>query len=96
MNQNVLEGIKTKVLPVLKQAGIQKAALFGSYVRGEETKESDIDILVEYPRGLTLFDVANIKFQLEDALGKPVDLVGYNTIKLGLRHYILSEALPIL
>jgi predicted nucleotidyltransferase len=75
-----LEDIKEKAIPVLKQAGVQKAALFGSYVRGEQTDKSDVDILVEYPKGTSLFDVAGIQIELENALGKPVDLVGHKTI----------------
>lgn len=38
--------IKNKILPILKQAGVKRSSLFGSYVRGEETIESDIDILI--------------------------------------------------
>jgi len=43
-----LSEIKIKSVPILKRHGIRKAAIFGSYVRGEETKDSDIDILVEF------------------------------------------------
>lgn len=91
-----IEEIKQKIIPVLKQAGITRSSLFGSYVRGEQQPESDIDLLVEFPKGLSLFDVAEIKYKLEDALGKKVDLVGYNTIKPRLKPYILSEQIPIL
>jgi predicted nucleotidyltransferase len=96
MNTIVSEDIKEKVIPVLKLAGIKKAALFGSYVRGEQTYESDVDILVEYPKGVNLFDVAGIKIELENALGKSVDLIGYKTIKPRIKHQILSEAQQIL
>lgn len=91
-----LEKIKRKVRPILKKADVKRAALFGSYVRGEQTQKSDVDILVEYPPKTTLFDVADLKFKLEDALGKSVDLVGYKTIKPRLKEYILSDQIPIL
>jgi predicted nucleotidyltransferase len=96
MNQTILEEIKKQALPVLKKAHIKKAALFGSYVRGDNRKDSDIDLLVEYPQGTSLFDVAELKYNLEDALGKEIDLVGYNVIKPRLKQYILSEQIPIL
>lgn len=91
-----LEEIKAKAIPVLKEAGILRSALFGSYVRGEETNQSDIDFLVDYPLGMSLFDVVELKDKLENALGKRVDLVGYKTIKPRIKDIILSEQIQIL
>lgn len=88
--------IKNKILPILKQAGVKKSSLFGSYVRGEETKSSDIDILVDFPRGKSLFDFIDLELKLEEALGKKVDLGEYITIKPRLRDYILKEAVQII
>jgi len=88
--------IKEKAIPILKEAGVTRSALFGSYIRGEQREDSDIDILVDYPSGLSLFDVAELQYKLEDALGKKVDLVDYNRIKPRLKPYILSEHIPIL
>ena len=81
---------------MLIEAGISRSAIFGSYVRGEQHKNSDIDLLVDFPDGLSLFDVAEIKYKLEDALGKKVDLVSYDRIKPRLKSYILSEQIKIL
>jgi predicted nucleotidyltransferase len=77
MKQQYLENIKNQILPILKDAGVTRAAIFGSTVRGENMEKSDLDILVDYPKGTTLFDVAELQYKLEDILGKPVDLVGY-------------------
>jgi len=95
MEDPILE-IKQKAVPILKEAGIIRSSLFGSYVRGEQREDSDIDLLVEYPKGLSLFDVAGIKIKLEDALGKRVDLVDINRIKPRLKPYIFSEQKSIL
>ena len=43
-----IEEIKKKVLPVVKRYEVQKAAIFGSFVRGEQREDSDIDILVKF------------------------------------------------
>ncbi|MDP4011019.1 MAG: nucleotidyltransferase family protein [Candidatus Roizmanbacteria bacterium] len=94
--ENKLIEIKQKAVPILKESGIIRSSIFGSYVRGEQREDSDIDLLVEYPKGLSLFDVAEIKYKLEDALGKNVDLVDFNRIKPRLKPYILSEQRPIL
>ncbi len=88
--------IKQKAIPILKEAGITHSAIFGSYVRGEETEDSDIDILVDYPKDYSLFDVVALQHKLEDALGKSVDLVGFKTIKPRLKQYILSEQVLLL
>ncbi len=88
--------IKEKVIPILIDAGVTKSSIFGSYVRGEQTEDSDVDILVDFPSGMSLFDVVELQYKLEDALGKSVDLVGYKTIKPRLKQYILSEQIPIL
>lgn len=94
--KSAIDDIKEKAVPILKQAHARRAALFGSYVRGEQTEKSDIDILVDLPDGLSLFDVVGIKLDLEDALGKKVDLVEYETIKPRIKERILSEQVPIL
>lgn len=96
MQQLTIEEIKQKAIPILKDAGITRSSLFGSYVRGEQRDDSDIDFLVEYPDHTSLFDVVALKNNLEDILGKSVDLVGFDSIKPRLKQYILPEQLPIL
>ena len=78
------------------KAEVKKAALFGSYVRGENTKDSDVDILVDLPRGKTLIDLVALKFDLEEKLKKKVDLVGYEEIHPRVRDSILNSQYPIL
>lgn len=91
-----LEQIKKKAVPILKQAGVTRSSLFGSYVRGEQTKDSDIDILVDFPKGKSLFDFVGLELRLEEALGTKVDLVEYETIKPRLKSYILSSQVRII
>jgi predicted nucleotidyltransferase len=91
-----LEEIKRKIRPLLISAGISKSAIFGSYVRGENTEKSDIDILIEVPKGMSLFDMGGLQMELTEILGKKVDLVNYKTIKPRLKSYILNEKVQIL
>lgn len=91
-----LNQIKSKALPVLKEGGVTRAAIFGSYVRGEEREDSDIDILIDFPRGRGLFEFAGLGLELEKALGKKVDLVTYNSLHPLLKDRILAEQIPIL
>lgn len=85
-----------KALPILKQAGVTRSSIFGSYVRGEATKDSDIDFLVEVPRDTDLFDLADLKIKLEKALGKETDLVTYKSVDPLLKDRILAEQVRIL
>ncbi len=70
--------------------------MFGSLARGEEAESSDIDVLVELPPNLSLLDFVGIKLELEEVLGKNVDLVEYEAIKPRIRQRIISEEVPIL
>ncbi len=69
--------IVTTLQTALKKQPIVKAWLFGSYSRGEETPESDVDILVEYDPNsrISLMTISRIMVALSDAVGKKVDLV---------------------
>ncbi len=93
---NSVQNIKEIILPILKKNSVIKAGLFGSFVRGEEKKSSDVDILIELNKDLSLLDVIKIKLELEGALKKKVDLVEYDTIRPELREIILSEEVLIL
>ena len=86
-----IQTIINQSIPVLKKYGVKKAALFGSIVRGDSTDTSDIDMLVQTPDHISLFGFIDIKLALEDTLGKPVDLVEYDTIKPRLKPYILHD-----
>jgi predicted nucleotidyltransferase len=95
MNRNI-EKIKEKILPVLKKHGIKKAAICGSFARGEESEDSDIDILVEVAEDLSLFDFVGIKLEIENIIGREVDLIEYDTIKSAIKESLLEEEIAIL
>lgn len=96
MKQAILEEIKNKVIPILKENGVTRAAIFGSMARGEQTQKSDIDILVNLPKGMSLFDVVDLEFKLEEAIQRKVDLVDFEAIKPRLKPYIMQDQIPIL
>ena len=91
-----LEKIKPKIVRILKKYGVKKAGIFGSYARGEQKKRSDIDILAQIPKSVNLYDFIGIKQDLEEALGKKVDLVEYGYIRLELKNRILLEEVKII
>ncbi|RKX77157.1 MAG: hypothetical protein DRP87_09985 [Spirochaetes bacterium] len=91
-----VEEIKRKILPILKKYGVTRAGIFGSVVSGDEREDSDVDILVELPKGLSLLDLVGLKLELEEVLRKKVDVLTYNSIYHLLREPILSEEMQIL
>jgi len=97
-NKNLiqLEKIKSKAFPILKTAHVKRAALFGSYARGDYSTKSDIDILVELPKNATLLDLAGLKIDLEEKLKKKVDVVEYEGIYPLIKDSVLRYQYPIL
>jgi len=90
-----LEEIRKKITPVLRKHGVRKASIFGSAVRGEMREDSDIDILVEIDRDISLLEFVALKLELEDVLGRKVDLVEFEAIKPRLKDRILKEQVVI-
>lgn len=87
----ITQSIKKQIIPILKRQGITKAALFGSVVRDEAKKTSDIDILIRYKGQKSLMDLVRLQFELGKKIGKKVDLLTYNSIHPLLKNIILNE-----
>lgn len=90
-----LENLKPKIIKILKNNHVKRAGIFGSYVRGEQRKDSDIDIIIEPPKGMG-FAFAGLEIKLMKALKKRVDLVSYNGLSSYLKERILKEEVRIL
>ena len=88
--------IKQKSIPILKEAGVKRSSIFGSYKRGEQNEENDIDFLIELPIGTSLFDLVALQLKLEESLQRKVDLVEYEGIKPQLKDIILNDQIRIL
>lgn len=85
-------------LPRLRQKyHITSIGVFGSYVRGEQRKRSDLDVLVEFEddNTPTLFQFIELELYLTDLLGVKVDLVEQSALKPYIGRRILAEALPV-
>lgn len=82
-------------IPVLKENGIVKASNFGSFARGEDTEDSDVDMLVELDKPMGLFFLAALKDKLEKASGKKIDLLTYRAINPLLKNHIYKDEIKI-
>jgi predicted nucleotidyltransferase len=96
VEEGALESMIVLMIPVLRAHGVLKAGVFGSYVRGESSGDSDLDLVVELPKGASLLDLAGIKVDLEDLFGITVDVTTYDSLHPRLRERILSEERRIL
>ena len=83
--------IKDKALPILKEAGVIRSSIFGSFARGEETEESDVDLLIEPPKGMSLLDLVGLEMTLKEALGREVDVHTYRSVSPYLKKYIQDQ-----
>jgi len=89
--------IKKRSLPILRRHSVKHAAIFGSFARGNAKASSDIDFFIEYKgKNKSLFDLFDLKSELEDTLGRKVDIVTYSSIYWRLRERILAEQVVIL
>ncbi len=91
-----LERLKKGIIEVLKRHKIKKASIFGSYARGEQKKGSDIDVIIEPTQKMGLFEFTRINFEIEDKLGKKVDLLTYNSIYPLIKKYVKKDEMKIL
>ncbi len=90
-----LSSIKEKIIPILKKHHINNASIVGSYATEEQTENSDIDIIVEIDQQISLLSFARIKIELEEILGKKVDLIERTAIKPRLKKHILRSEINI-
>ncbi len=73
--------IRNVITPIAKSYGIKRIYLFGSYAKGEATEESDIDLLIEKGKPMSLLKLSGMRQQVQEALNLSVDLV--TTVGIG-------------
>lgn len=86
-----MEELKKKMVPVLKKHGVIRAGLFGSVVREDFSSKSDVDVLVQVPKGLSYFDVIGIQIDLEETIGRKVDVVEYQNLRERIKQRVLDQ-----
>jgi uncharacterized protein len=90
-NKNYLEQLTAIASPILSKYPITYAGVFGSVARGEQTKDSDIDILIDYQRPFSIISLVALERSLSEALGKKVDLVTENGANKYMKSNILKD-----
>ena len=90
-----LKALAPQLHALLARYRATNLAVFGSVARDQALPDSDVDLLVDVPTGLSLFERADLKLALEDLLHHRVDLVRRRNLKPELRQRVEAEALAI-
>ncbi|NMA21713.1 MAG: nucleotidyltransferase family protein [Lentisphaerae bacterium] len=90
-----IQHLKKDIYQIAQRYNAGKVYVFGSCARKEETKDSDIDLLVEFLPHATLFDQVHIKDELEALLNCKVDVVSRRALNPCIRKNILAEAVAL-
>ncbi len=94
--EEVLTKLRLALPQLCERYGVERLALFGSFARGEPTRRSDLDVLVEFDdRPLTLLQFISLEGELSDLLGLKVDLVEKQALKPRIGRRILKELIPV-
>ncbi len=86
---------RREIVEIAAKHGAHNLRVFGSVARGEESPDSDIDLLVDMEPGRSLLDLAGFNADLRDLLGRPVDIVTEASLYWLIRRRILKEAQPL-
>jgi uncharacterized protein len=95
MDTLLLRQRRLDILAIAAKHGARSVRVFGSVARGDAREDSDIDLLVDLEPGRSLLDLIAIKQDLEDDLGRPVDVVTEAGLSPYLRRRVLDEAVAL-
>jgi uncharacterized protein len=87
--------LRTRVEDILRQRGVVRAYVFGFVARGEDHAVSDVDFLVEFEPGRSLWDLAGLRLDLIERLDREVDVVAPNALHPKIRQAVLRERVPL-
>jgi len=92
---SLLDRLRAMKPRLAAQYRVKEIGLFGSFVRGEQSDGSDIDLLVEFEEGADLFDLAGLSLDLEELLHRKVDVVSKHSLRVELRESVLQELVAV-
>lgn len=91
----LLRSKRNEIFQIAARHGARNIRLFGSVARGESRPDSDLDLLVEMEQGRSLLDLVELWQDLEELLGRKVDVITDGGVSPYLKDRIYSEAIPL-
>ena len=96
MNRDIKVILQEHKNYLVEKFGVIEIAIFGSYARGEQREDSDVDLIVDFKEGYKTFDnYMDLKFYLEELFSKKVDLVIKSAINPRIKPFIIEEAIYV-
>ena len=93
--EQILEVLRQQIPMLRERYGVESLEVFGAYVRSEQKRDSDLDILVTFREDPSLLTYIGMENYLSDLLGVKVDLVMKDSLKPKIGQQILREAIPV-
>jgi len=95
LRDEALQAKRQEILRIAAQHGAKSVRLFGSVARGDSRPDSDVDLLVEMEPGRSLLDIGALLMELQQLLGRRVDIVEPEGLHWYIRDQVLQEAVPL-
>ena len=95
MGIEILEQYREEIMKIARRHGVGRIRVFGSIARGDANSESDVDLLVTISGETSPWFPGGLVADLEDLLGRPVQVVTENGLHELLRDQVLAEAVPL-
>ena len=93
--QEILENKKEQILRIARIHGAIRIRVFGSVAEGFADEQSDVDFLVDMEKGRSLFDLGGLLSDLQELLGRPVDVVTEAGLRPRIREDVLKQAVAL-
>lgn len=86
---------RDEILAIASRYGAHDVRVFGSVARGDQRDDSDLDIIVRFEPGRSLFDHGGLLMDLQDLLGLKVDVISEGGMRPRFREHVMKEAVPL-
>ncbi len=93
--EDLLGPKREEILQLAARHGASNIRVFGSVARGDADEQSDVDFLVDMASGRSLLDLGGLLMDLQELLGRPVDVVTERGLRERIRERVLREAVPL-
>jgi len=93
--QEIIGSQRQQILALAAKYGAFNIRIFGSVARGQADDKSDVDFLVDMEPGRSLFDMGGLLYDLQQLLGRNIDLVTTAGLRSRIRERVIKEAVPL-
>ncbi len=90
------EELKRKIIPILKEHGVARAGVFGSFAKDVQEDGSDLDLVIEFEGEKSLLDLAALRLDLVETVGRDVDVMTYRSLHPRIKDRVFQEQVEIL